>query len=170
LRREPIVVREDLNRLLDDAHIFTHGFRPGTLAAQGLSSKELAKRYAHRNIICANMSAYGPSGPWNSNRDFESLIQTCSGMNVSEAEHFGAGKAAHPSPCQALDHAGGYFLAAGSWLPCISMRLRVGAGRLMFRWLRLCSICGRPGSLRGRAGLRRGIIRVRAMCQWSTWR
>jgi crotonobetainyl-CoA:carnitine CoA-transferase CaiB-like acyl-CoA transferase len=58
------------------------------------------------------MSAYGPSGPWNSNRGFESLIQTCSGMNVSEAEHFGAGKAAHPSPCQALNHAGGYLLAA----------------------------------------------------------
>lgn len=34
-------------------------------------------------------------------------------MNVSEAEHFGAGEPARPTPCQALDHAGGYFLAAG---------------------------------------------------------
>ncbi|KAL2784104.1 hypothetical protein BJX66DRAFT_348642 [Aspergillus keveii] len=105
--------REDLTRLLDDAHVFTQGFRPGSLAAHGLSPAELAKRYAHRNIICANMSAYGPDGPWSSNRGFDSLIQTCSGMNVSEAEHFGAGEAARPTPCQALDHAGGYFLAAG---------------------------------------------------------
>ncbi|KAL4985171.1 CoA-transferase family III domain-containing protein [Aspergillus falconensis] len=105
--------REDLNRLLDDAHVFTQGFRPGSVAAQGFSSDELAKRYADRNIICANMSAYGPTGPWSSNRGFDSLIQTCSGMNVSEAEHFGAGEAARPTPCQALDHAGGYFLAAG---------------------------------------------------------
>ncbi|KAL3456021.1 CoA-transferase family III domain-containing protein [Aspergillus heterothallicus] len=105
--------REDLNHLLDDAHVFTQGFRPGSLAAYGLSPAELAKRYAHRNIICANMSAYGPDGPWSSNRGFDSLIQTCSGMNVSEAEHFGAGEAARPTPCQALDHAGGYFLAAG---------------------------------------------------------
>jgi hypothetical protein len=105
--------REDLTRLLDDAHVFTQGFRPGSLAAHGLSPAELAKRYAHRNIICANMSAYGPSGPWSNNRGFDSLIQTCSGMNVSEAEHFGAGEPARPTPCQALDHAGGYFLAAG---------------------------------------------------------
>jgi hypothetical protein len=59
------------------------------------------------------MSAYGPDGHWSSNRGFDSLIQTCSGMNVSEAEHLGAGEAARPTPCQALDHAGGYFLAAG---------------------------------------------------------
>ncbi|KAL3443596.1 hypothetical protein BJX65DRAFT_320525 [Aspergillus insuetus] len=105
--------REDLTRLLDDAHVFTQGFRPGSLASHGLRPAELAKRYAHRNIICANMSAYGPEGPWSNNRGFDSLIQTCSGMNVSEAEHFGAGEAARPTPCQALDHAGGYFLAAG---------------------------------------------------------
>ncbi|KAL2802934.1 CoA-transferase family III domain-containing protein [Aspergillus granulosus] len=105
--------RNDLNRLLDDAHVFTQGFRPGSLAAHGLSPTDLANRYAHRNIICANMSAYGLKGPWSSNRGFDSLIQTCSGMNVSEAEHFGAGEPARPTPCQALDHAGGYFLAAG---------------------------------------------------------
>ena len=59
------------------------------------------------------MSAYGPDGPWSNKRGFDSLIQTCSGMNISEAEHFGAGEAARPTPCQILDHAGGYFLAAG---------------------------------------------------------
>jgi hypothetical protein len=34
-------------------------------------------------------------------------------MNVSEAEHFGQGEAAKALPCQALDHASGYFLAIG---------------------------------------------------------
>ncbi|KAL4915053.1 CoA-transferase family III domain-containing protein [Aspergillus aurantiobrunneus] len=105
--------RNDLSRLLDDAHVFVQGFRPGGLASRGLSPSDLTKRYKHRNIICANMSAYGPDGPWCSKRGFDSLIQTCSGMNISEAEHFGAGEAARPTPCQALDHAGGYFLAAG---------------------------------------------------------
>ncbi|KAL2855391.1 CoA-transferase family III domain-containing protein [Aspergillus pseudoustus] len=108
--------KNDLARLLDDAHVFIQGFRPGSLAARNslcLSPADLATRYKARNIICANMSAYGPSGPWASNRGFDSLIQTCSGMNVSEAEHFGAGEPARPTPCQALDHAGGYFLAAG---------------------------------------------------------
>ncbi|KAJ5109843.1 hypothetical protein N7532_002488 [Penicillium argentinense] len=105
--------KEDLSKLLDDAHVFIQGFRPGSLASRGLSSAELAKRFQHRGIICANMSAYGPKGPWSGKRGFDSLVQTCSGMNVSEAEHFGAGEAAKPTPCQALDHAGGYFLAAG---------------------------------------------------------
>lgn len=104
---------EDISRLLDDAHVFLQGFRPGGLASRGLSPSDVASRYKHRNIICANMSAYGPDGPWCSRRGFDSLVQTCSGMNVSEAEHFGGGEAARPTPCQALDHAGGYFLSAG---------------------------------------------------------
>lgn len=34
-------------------------------------------------------------------------------MDISEAERFCAREAARPAPCQVLDHAGGYFLAAG---------------------------------------------------------
>jgi hypothetical protein len=105
--------QSELSNLLEDAHVFIQGFRPGGVAARGLSSVALATRFQHRNIICANMSAYGPEGPWSNKRGFDSLVQTCSGMNVSEAENFGAGEAARPTPCQALDHAGGYFLAAG---------------------------------------------------------
>ncbi|PLB53500.1 beta-N-acetylglucosaminidase [Aspergillus steynii IBT 23096] len=104
---------DDLWPLLDGAHVFIQGFRPESLAARGFAPAALAARYAGRGIICANMSAYGPDGPWAGRRGFDSLIQTCSGMNVSEAEHFGAGEPARPTPCQALDHAGGYFLAAG---------------------------------------------------------
>lgn len=103
----------ELHKLLEDAHVFTQGFRPGSIAGKGLSSEALAARFKHRNIICANMSAYGPDGPWSNKRGFDSIVQTCSGMNVSEAEHYGAGEAARPTCCQALDHAGGYFLAAG---------------------------------------------------------
>lgn len=105
--------QNDLSRLLEEAHVFVQGFRPGGIAHRGLSPDALSKRFQHRNIICANMSAYGPDGPWSGKRGFDSLVQTCSGMNVSEAEHYGAGEAARPTPCQALDHAGGYFLAAG---------------------------------------------------------
>ncbi|BAE56244.1 unnamed protein product [Aspergillus oryzae RIB40] len=105
--------REDLTRLLEDAHVVIQGYRPGSLASRGLSPDVLARRFSHRGIICANLSAYGPSGPWSDKRGFDSLVQTCSGMNVSEAEHYGAGEPARPMPCQALDHAAGYFLASG---------------------------------------------------------
>ncbi|KAI1270326.1 hypothetical protein F5Y18DRAFT_367920 [Xylariaceae sp. FL1019] len=105
---------EDLIRLKDlikTADVFIQGFRPGSLASKSLAPEEI--RRLNTRIIIANLSAFGPSGPWSGRRGFDSLVQTCSGMNVSEAEHYGAGEAARPTPCQALDHAGGYFLATG---------------------------------------------------------
>ncbi|KIW70681.1 hypothetical protein PV04_02926 [Phialophora macrospora] len=108
---------ETLLELVDNADVFLQGYRPESLAARGLSPAQLAKRRTQagkKGLICANLSAYGPAGPWRHRRGFDSLVQTCSGMNVSEAQHFGqADPPAKPMPCQALDHASGYFLAAG---------------------------------------------------------
>ncbi|KAF9879305.1 CoA-transferase family III [Colletotrichum karsti] len=100
-----------LIELIRTADVFIQGFRPGSLAAYGLSPEEVIK--INPSIIIANMSAFGPRGPWSGRRGYDSLVQTCSGMNVSEAEHAGKGEAARPTPCQALDHAGGYLLATG---------------------------------------------------------
>lgn len=104
--------KEKLFSLLDDADVFLQGYRPRSLAARGLSPEQIAAKRPD-GIICANMSAYGPNGPWSDRRGFDSLVQTCSGMNVSEAQHYCKGEHARPTPCQALDHAGGYFLTAG---------------------------------------------------------
>lgn len=103
--------REKLLALLRECDVFIQGFRPGSLASYGLSQEDLIK--INPGIIVANMSAFGPDGPWSARRGFDSLVQTCSGMNVSEAEHAGHGEAARPTPCQALDHTGGYMLAVG---------------------------------------------------------
>lgn len=100
-----------LLELIKDCDIFIQGFRPGSLAKYGLSSEGLVE--INPNIVIANMSAFGPAGPWSGQRGFDSLVQTCSGMNVSEAEHAEQGELARPMPCQALDHASGYLLAAG---------------------------------------------------------
>lgn len=110
-----------LENLLADADVFLQSYRPGSLARRGLSPEKLAamKSQSQKNqskktgIITASLSAYGPSGPWSQRRGFDSLVQTCSGLNVSEAQHAGQGEVARPLPCQALDHASGYFLAAG---------------------------------------------------------
>lgn len=104
----------DIQRLLDlakDTDVFINGYRPGGIAGLGFSADELVK--VNPNIIIANLSAYGPEGPWAQNRGFDSLVQTCSGMNVSEAEHYGGGEPARPAPCQVLDHGAGYLLATG---------------------------------------------------------
>ncbi|KAK3046176.1 hypothetical protein LTR09_012298 [Extremus antarcticus] len=103
--------QETLKGLVKDCDVFIQGYRPESLAARGFGPAELAK--LKPGIIYANLSAFGPSGPWSDRRGFDSLVQTCSGMNVSEAEHSGEGKPAQPTPVQALDHAAGFLLATG---------------------------------------------------------
>ncbi|KAH6610078.1 hypothetical protein Trco_000098 [Trichoderma cornu-damae] len=103
--------KERLLDLLRTCDVFIQSFRPGSLAAHGLSPRELQE--TNPGIVCASLSAFGPSGPWSRRRGYDSLVQTCSGMNVSEAARRGAGEAARVLPCQALDHAGGYLLATG---------------------------------------------------------
>ncbi|KAH7330457.1 CoA-transferase family III domain-containing protein [Rhexocercosporidium sp. MPI-PUGE-AT-0058] len=103
--------RAKLTELIKNADVFIQGYRPGSLAAKGFSPSELVK--INPSIVYASMSAYGNQGPWGRNRGFDSIIQTGSGMNISEAEHFGQGEPARPMPCQVLDHASGYFLATG---------------------------------------------------------
>jgi crotonobetainyl-CoA:carnitine CoA-transferase CaiB-like acyl-CoA transferase len=103
--------RQKLRELIKSCDVFIQGFRPGSIAAKGFGPEEVAS--LNPGIIYGSMSAFGPKGPWSERRGYDSLIQTCSGMNTSEAEHYGAGETARPTPCQALDHAGGYLLAPG---------------------------------------------------------
>jgi crotonobetainyl-CoA:carnitine CoA-transferase CaiB-like acyl-CoA transferase len=97
--------------LLRTADVFIQSYRPGSLAMQGLSSEELTR--ANPNLIMASLNAYGPNGPWAQNRGFDSLVQTCSGINVEDARRHGSDEPAHVLPCQALDHGAGYLLATG---------------------------------------------------------
>ncbi|KAM0721132.1 hypothetical protein Q7P37_003418 [Cladosporium fusiforme] len=113
--------RQELENLLAGTDVFLQSYRPGSLARKGLSAEELVTK-SSSSIIIASLSAYGPTGPWSQRRGFDSLVQTCSGMNTSEAWHHSSSsssseeeekQAARPLPCQALDHASGYFLATG---------------------------------------------------------
>ena len=113
-------VHLDLNRAKDkvkllelakDADVFIQGFRPGSLAAKGFGRDELRK--VNPRLVYANMSAFGTEGPWAARRGYDSILQTVSGMDVSEAEHFGKGEATRSTPCQTLDHGAGYLVATG---------------------------------------------------------
>ncbi|KAJ6790066.1 hypothetical protein PWT90_03977 [Aphanocladium album] len=103
--------KEKLLELLSTADVFLQGYRPESLATYGLSPGELVK--INPNLIVANLSAFGPSGPWSKRRGFDSLVQTASGMSVSEAEHADNGETARMTPTQVLDHGSGYLLATG---------------------------------------------------------
>jgi crotonobetainyl-CoA:carnitine CoA-transferase CaiB-like acyl-CoA transferase len=100
--------REKLAALVREADIFIQGYRPGAVAALGFGPEEVAR--LRPGIVYASLSAYGHDGPWALRRGFDSLVQTASGLNLAEAEAFGAPEP-KPLPAQALDHATGYLLA-----------------------------------------------------------
>lgn len=104
--------RQTLLDLARKADVFIQGYRPGALEALGLGQEDVAA--INPNIVYANLSAYGPDGPLANRRGFDSIVQTCSGLNVAEAKAFGDSSSPYrPLPCQALDHGSGYLLATG---------------------------------------------------------
>lgn len=104
--------RAKLLTLLQDADVFLQSYRPGSLAGKGFDVESVLEDRKGKPLIYANLSAWSTEGPWSTRRGFDSIVQTVSGMNVSEAEHFGQTEP-RPMPCQALDHGAGYFLASG---------------------------------------------------------
>jgi crotonobetainyl-CoA:carnitine CoA-transferase CaiB-like acyl-CoA transferase len=104
--------RAALDGLLETAHVFVQGYRPGAIARLGYGPEAVAER--RPGIVCVSLSAYGTQGPWKDRRGFDSLVQTASGFNVAEGE--AAGDAAKPKalPMQILDQATGYLIAFGA--------------------------------------------------------
>ena len=102
--------KAQMHRLLETADVFVQGYRPQGIAGLGFGPQELANRYP--GVVYASLSAYGPDGPWQLRRGFDSLVQTASGFNMAEAEAAGAADP-KPLPTQILDHASGYLMAFG---------------------------------------------------------
>lgn len=119
--------RRTLRELLSTADIFVQGYRPGGIAARGFSPDDCAK--LRPGIIYVSLSAWGHEGPWASRRGYDSLVQNATGINFAEAE---AGGAERPKelPCQALDHAAGYLMAAGA-LTALKRRAETGGSWLV---------------------------------------
>jgi crotonobetainyl-CoA:carnitine CoA-transferase CaiB-like acyl-CoA transferase len=97
--------------LVDHADVVIDGYRPGSLAAFGLTPEALVAR--RPGLIVVELSAYGPTGPWAERRGFDSLVQTATGITAANQVAFGT-DTPKGLPCQALDHATGYLLAFGA--------------------------------------------------------
>ena len=117
--------RELFKRLLSEADVLVHGYRPDEVI-------KLARFDAdHRRKICpglvdVTLDAYGWAGPWKGRRGFDSLVQMSSG--IAEAGMRQLSKNNHAdSRFQALDHSVGYFLAAAAIRGLIN-RFKTGAG------------------------------------------
>ena len=103
--------RDTLAELLRDADIFVQGYRPGAIASHEFGPEAVAA--LKPGIVYVTLSAYGHTGPWAKRRGFDSLVQNANGLNIAEAEAFGAAQP-KPLPAQAIDHASGYLLAFGA--------------------------------------------------------
>jgi len=96
--------RAIFERLLAEADVLVHGYRPDALARLGLG--EQVRRQINPALIDVALNAYGWTGPLAGRRGFDSLVQMSSGI-----AHDGTPS---PLPVQALDHATGYLMAAAT--------------------------------------------------------
>jgi len=103
--------RETLWRLVESADVFSQAYRPGALAALGVSAEALAAR--RPGIVVVSLTAYGTQGPWAGWRGFDSLVQTAMGFNHAEGDAAGDG-VPRPLPMQILDQASGFLMAFGA--------------------------------------------------------
>ena len=97
-----------LAQLASQSQVFVQGYRPGALAAHGFGPEDLARQKP--GIVCVSLSAYGPTGPWQARRGFDSLVQTAMGFNHAEAAAAGSA-VPKPLPMQILDYATGHLMA-----------------------------------------------------------
>jgi crotonobetainyl-CoA:carnitine CoA-transferase CaiB-like acyl-CoA transferase len=103
--------RETLGALTRDADVFLQAYRPGALAARGFGPEDVAR--LRPGIVYVSVCAYGYEGPWAARRGFDSLVQSASGIALTEQRAAGSREPRH-LPCQALDHGTGYLAAFGA--------------------------------------------------------
>ncbi|KAE9364619.1 CoA-transferase family III [Stipitochalara longipes BDJ] len=132
-------VAEDMEKvrtLVQEADVLIQGFRPGSLENKGLRPEQLKK--INPRLVYASLSAYPQveEQPWRGRRGFDSMVQTCSGINLAEAEAWNVYSEEHGNvpakvlPCQALDHASGFLLASGI-VAALCKRFESGEGQLV---------------------------------------
>lgn len=131
--------KAQLHALLESADVFIQAYRPLGIAGLGFSAEVLAARYP--GLVYASLSAYGPDGPWQLRRGFDSLVQTAAGFNHAEAVAAGT-EEPRPLPTQILDHASGHLLAFGIQAALIRRSLEGGSWHVQVslaqtaQWLR----------------------------------
>ena len=119
LRTEP----EVLASLVKEADVFLQSYRPGALAARGFSPEVLAK--LRPGIVCASLSAWGPTGPWKERRGFDSIVQAVSGIAKAHG-----GEKPRLLPVSAIDYVSGYLMAFGVSV-ALARRAREGGSWLV---------------------------------------
>lgn len=113
--------------LLRSADLLVHGYRSDALEGLGLGAD--VRSECRPGLVDVSLDAYGWSGPWQTRRGFDSLVQMSTGIADAGRRAAGSGRPV-PLPFQALDHATGYMMAASA-ITGLRLRHEEGAGS---RW------------------------------------
>jgi len=105
---------QDLYNLVEQADCFCQAYRPGSLAARGLSPEALAER--RPGLIYLSLNAYGQRGPWCERRGYDTLVQCTTGIahEHGAGPHGAAGDKPAHLPGAVLDYVTGYLAAFGA--------------------------------------------------------
>ncbi|WP_265447479.1 CoA transferase [Flexivirga meconopsidis] len=95
--------------LAGSADVVLSAYRPGALDRFGLDRDSLLVDHPH--LVVVELSAWGDTGPWATQRGFDSIVQAVSGIATTYATPDGAPGAL---AVQALDHATGYLMATSA--------------------------------------------------------
>jgi crotonobetainyl-CoA:carnitine CoA-transferase CaiB-like acyl-CoA transferase len=110
-------------KLLSEADLLVHGYRPSALAGLGYDSASLRK--INPRLVDVSLCAYGWTGPWTTRRGFDSVVQMSCGISAYGMEQAGTEQPVS-LPVQALDHATGYLIAAAA-IHALNIRDSTGA-------------------------------------------
>ena len=102
---------EVFRELVRGVDIVVQSYRPGALDALGFGPDAVAA--LSPGIIYVSLSAYSHTGPWRDRRGYDTLVQTASGIALSEADALASPTPRHV-PASALDFATGYLAAAAA--------------------------------------------------------
>ncbi|OKO67444.1 CAIB/BAIF family CoA transferase [Bradyrhizobium sp. NAS80.1] len=116
--------RLTLERLLTQADVLVHGYRPDALARLGLNA--VRRRELNPGLVDVCLDAYGWTGPWCGRRGFDSLIQMSTGIADAGMRAMGRDRPT-PLPGQSVDHTTGYLMAAAAIRGLVE-RLHTGRG------------------------------------------
>src|SRR5437660_2347510 len=120
---------DTLKGLVREADVFSQGYRPGTLAARGLSPEELVK--LRPGLVYVSLCAFSHVGPWASRRGFDTVVQNVSGITWRQGELFpGAEPGPQFYPVSAIDYLTGYLMAFGAMV-ALARRAREGGSWLV---------------------------------------
>ncbi len=119
--------RAVFKRLLAQADILVHGYRPEVLSNLGFDDDE--RQRIRPGLIDISLNAWGWAGPWSTRRGFDSLVQMSCGIADAGMHWCGADRPT-PLPVQGLDQATGYLMAAAALHALVHLH-RTGTGHIV---------------------------------------